>query len=93
MAADAPGAVAASFVGTPEGTVSGAASLRSALSRLERIVSPALAEAVLVLVESDLTALGVFDRMPEPGAPFNVTWVTGSSSVSGSPWAWRSGSL
>ena len=77
MAADATGAVAPSFVGTPGGTLSGAASLRSALSRLERIVSLALAVAVLVLVESYLTALGVFDRMPEPGAPFNITWVTG----------------
>lgn len=77
MIPNAAGSVVPPFSGTPGGTASGVASLRSALSRLERIVSLALAVAVLVLVESYLTSIGVFSRMPEPGAPFNLSWVTG----------------
>ena len=77
MTPDVTGPGAPTFSGTPDGTVSGAASLRSALSRLERIVSLALAVAVLVLVESYLTSIGVFRQLPEPGTLFNVSWVTG----------------
>jgi hypothetical protein len=59
------------------GTVTGAAAVRRALGRLRAIAALALAISALVVIESYLASIGVFGKIPKPGAPFNVSWITG----------------
>lgn len=61
----------------PGSTVAGARTVRQALGRFRTILALSVATSILLLVESYLTAIGVFDRIPAPGSPFSVSWVLG----------------
>ncbi len=61
----------------PGSSATGARTLRTALGRLERLVSIAIAVAVLAIVEAYLTWTGVFGKLPQPGAALNLSWSDG----------------
>lgn len=77
MSTPAPALNAWPSVVPPGTTATGVRTVRQALGRFQTILGLSVAVSLLILVESYLTSIGVFERIPAPGSPFSVSWLLG----------------